>query len=133
MPKQYEVIEAVNHDNRGYATGDKIELEDHQAQSLLDLGKIKECGGKRESTLPPVIGDSSVTPTPEADLLQTLPERTLRESELRQKFDQEGWKAIQAIAQAHDITKPSSGWDAAIPLILDKEFPPNNEPPVTTP
>ncbi len=56
MPaKSYEVIEAVNHNGQDYVSGDTLELEEKQAQSLLDLGKIKEPGGQRESTLPPVV------------------------------------------------------------------------------
>lgn len=134
MPaRTYEVIEAVNHNNRDYAPGDTLELEEKQAQPLLDLGKIKEPSGQRESTMPPVVGDAAVQATPEADLLQTLPTRAEREAELKAKFKSEGWKPIQAIATSHGISKPDTGWDAAIPLILDKEFPPNNEPPLATP
>lgn len=130
MPKQYEVIEAVHHDGRLASPGSKLELEEVQAQSLLELGKIKELGGQRESTLPPSIPASNVTTTLESDLLQSLPNRAEREAALGILFATEGWKPIQAIAQVHGISKPSSGWDAAIPLILEKEFPPDNTPPL---
>lgn len=134
MPtKQYEVVEPVNHNLKNYNPGNKLELEEDAAQPLLELGKIKEVGGQRESTLPPVVDGIGTSSTTEADLLQNLPSRAERETELKEKFDKEGWKSIQAIAQIHGIVKPAGGWDGAIPLILDREFPPNNEPPLTTP
>ncbi|MEM9945480.1 MAG: hypothetical protein AAF810_05380 [Cyanobacteria bacterium P01_D01_bin.36] len=47
-----------------------------------------------------------------------------RELELLQIYEDSGWSAIKAIAIENSIIdKPDDGWDAAIPLILDKEFP----------
>lgn len=126
---QYEVIEPVNHDQRNYSPGDTLELEDKHASPLLALGKIKKSSAQRESTLPPAQPAAPpVGSTSEADLLQTLPQRGVRETELKELFRTGGVKAIQAIAQAHGIVKPAAGWDMAIPLILDKEFPPDNTP-----
>jgi hypothetical protein len=132
MPK-YLVIESVNHDLKDYLPGETLELEESQAKPLLNLGKIKEPEGQRESTLPPTPPSEGAGITNEADLLQNPVSRANREAELRQLFSTQGWKAIQPIAQEHGIPKPPAGWDAAIPLILDKEFPPDNEPPLTTP
>jgi hypothetical protein len=131
MPK-YSVIESVNHNLKDYAPGDTLELEESQAKPLLELGKIKEPFGSRESTLPPTqpVG-GGVSPTPEADLLQNPISRAEREAQLRELFATQGWKGIQPIAQEHGIPKPPKGWDECIPLILEKEFPPNNEPPLT--
>lgn len=54
--------------------------------------------------------------------------RQAREAELMALYfgpneDQANWRAIKAIADGHKITRPSGGWDEAIPLILDAEFP----------
>lgn len=37
------------------------------------------------------------------------------------------WQAVKAIAEPLDIAKPAGGWDEAIPLILDFEFPDTEE------
>jgi hypothetical protein len=129
----YEVIESVNHDLKNYNPGDKLELEESDAKSLLELGKIKLPFGTRESTMPPTQPAGGMGVTPEADLLQNPISRAERESQLRQLFATQAYKPIQAIAQGHGISKPPKGWDDAIPLILEKEFPPNNEPKLTTP
>jgi hypothetical protein len=130
MPK-YEVIEAVNHNLKDYKPGDTLELEESQAESLLALGKIKAPFSTRESTLPPTQPSGGVAATPEADLLQNPISRAEREAQLRQLFATQGWKGIQPIAQEHGISKPVKGWDEAIPMILEKEFPPNNEQPLS--
>lgn len=133
MKSKYEVIEAVNHDLEDYNPGDTLELEEKQAKPLLDLGKIRLPFSTRESTLPPTQPAGGINATPEADLLQNPISRAERESQLRQLFATQGWKAIQPIAAEHGISKPVKGWDDAIPLILEKEFPPNNEPTLATP
>ncbi len=131
MPK-YTVIESVNHNLKDYAPGETLELEEAQAKQLLALGKIKEPWETRESTLPPTQPSGGVAATPEADLLQNPISRAHREAQLRELFATQGWKVIQPIAQEHGIPKPPKGWDDAIPLILEKEFPPNNEQPLST-
>lgn len=127
--KHYEVIEPVNHDNLDYHPGQKVKLTERQAIALKDLGKIKESSGQRESTVPPSPGDNAAAiPTSINTLLAST--RLERESQLNQLFADQGWKPIEAIAKEHSITKPSGGWDKAIPLILDKEFPPAPLPPI---
>lgn len=133
MKKMYSVIESVNHDGKDYEPGTSLELEEAQATPLLALGKIKEPFGERQSTMPPAGESTPVAPSTEADLLQNSQQKGIREAQLRKLFADEGWGPIQAIAKTHGIVKPVKGWDEAIPLILEKEFPPDNQPPLTTP
>ena len=49
--------------------------------------------------------------------------REQREAELLEMT----WQAVKAIAEPFGISKPAGGWDEAIPLILDFEFPENEE------
>jgi hypothetical protein len=44
----------------------------------------------------------------------------LRKAELEGLLKQ-GWRKIAAIADPLEITKPDTGWDEAIPLILEAE------------
>lgn len=46
-----------------------------------------------------------------------------RTSELEELYlsDDGGWRAIKAIADPLGITKPETGWDDAIPLIVEAE------------
>ncbi|MBL0142656.1 MAG: hypothetical protein IPP91_11285 [Betaproteobacteria bacterium] len=40
--KEYTTIRRVSHDNRDYAIGEPIELDDDHAQALLAVGAIAE-------------------------------------------------------------------------------------------
>jgi hypothetical protein len=71
-------------------------------------------------------------PTPEnmsSSILKDIPfvevdsvvTRESREAELMDM----SWQAIKKIADSHGIKKPDDGWDEAIPMILDAEFPSN--------
>ena len=44
-----------------------------------------------------------------------------RYRELTAILETDGWRAIKDIADGYGITKPSGGWDEAIPLIIEVE------------
>ena len=67
-------------------------------------------------------GESTKSETEDARLT-----RAEREAELYAIYEK-GYSGVKAIAASHGITeRPTDGWDAAIPMILDAEFGAENE------
>ena len=56
---------------------------------------------------------------------------TARTAELEELYlsDEGGWRAIKAIADPLNIEKPETGWDDAIPLIVEAEKAADSTPP----
>lgn len=78
---------------------------------------------------PPVVVSSQVsepaTPVRPARSVTAKEGRLTRQNELQAIVaEEQGWRQIKQIAEAYDISKPEGGWDDAIPLILNIEYPP---------
>jgi hypothetical protein len=86
--------------------GKTIELDSDSpaVQSLLESAVIAPL-------IPPIGVETVTTPSPAG-----------REEQLRILYQQQGFKAIQLLAEPHGLKKPETGWEAAIPLIVAAEL-----------
>lgn len=67
----------------------------------------------------PIATKPAQSPQPEATITEATITRESRESDLMDM----SWQAIKKIAESHGIEKPEDGWDEAVPMILDAEYP----------
>lgn len=76
-----------------------------------------------QSPASPLSPTPAPPPTPKQSV-KPLTTRVTRQNELQAiAAKDQGWREIKDIAESLGIVKPSTGWDDAISLILDKEFP----------
>lgn len=112
MARQLKTIEVENPDGEGTMTINEIDFDP-------TIHK-KPSAPKRERK------EKEPEPKTEAEKKTRKARRPLdRADQLEKLYQQEGWQAIQKIAEPLNIEKPKGGWRLAIPLIIDEENKPN--------
>jgi hypothetical protein len=105
----------------------RVDLHDYLAigWSLSPVSDSAKTQIEAAKGISPASPSTPVVIEPQADAEIEIDPKTRRQNELQTIIGAEGgWKEIKEIAAIHNITKkPTGGWDEAIGLILDIEFP----------